>query len=215
MGRYMDAAGAYGNANRLLGESARRLAGLAEARMLAEEGSVGPEARAALKRLLELEPGNVQARFWLAFALEQDGKLAEASAEYGKLLAEAPPDVSWRPMLEDRLKSVQAVIGNARQPATPPAVSPGPNATDIANAERMSATERQAMIDGMVTGLAARLEKDGRDLAGWQRLIRAYSVLGRKDDAIAALDRARKSLADEPTALATLADLAKSLGLDT
>ncbi len=55
----------------------------------------------------------------------------------------------------------------------------------------------------------------GRDLAGWQRLIRALTVLGRKDEAVAALGRARKSLADEPTALAALSDLAKSLGLGT
>jgi cytochrome c-type biogenesis protein CcmH len=79
----------------------------------------------------------------------------------------------------------------------------------------MSPADRQAMIEDMVSGLAARLEKDGRDLAGWQRLIRALSVLGRKDDAVAALDRARKSLAGEPASLTALADLARSLGLGT
>jgi len=79
----------------------------------------------------------------------------------------------------------------------------------------MDPAERQKMVDGMVTGLAERLEKDGRDLAGWERLIRALTVLGRNEEAVAALGRARQSLADEPKALATLADLAKSLGLGT
>ena len=69
------------------------------------------------------------------------------------------------------------------------------------------------MIDGMVSGLAARLEQDGRDLAGWQRLIRALNTLGRRDDAIAALGRARKSFDGQPQQLAELAELARSLGL--
>ena len=217
--RYAEAADAYAHATRLLGESARRLGGLAEARMLAEGGRIGPEARAALKRLLELEPGHIQARFWLAFAREQDGDLAAAATEYEKLLAEAPKDVSWRPMLEERLQVVRGETGaggsTATAPADPRSAVPGPSASDIAAAERMSPSDRQAMIDGMVGGLAARLEKDGRDLPGWERLIRAYTVLGRKDEAVAALGRARKSLADEPQALAALADLARSLGLGT
>lgn len=217
--RYAEAADAYAHATRLLGESARRLGGLAEARMLAEGGRIGPEARAALKRLLELEPGHIQARFWLAFAREQDGDLAAAATEYEKLLAEAPKDVSWRPMLEERLQVVRGETGGgasaATEPTNPSPAVPGPSASDIAAAERMSPGDRQAMIDGMVGGLAARLEKDGRDLPGWERLIRAYTVLGRKDDAVAALGRARKSLADEPQALAALADLARSLGLGT
>ncbi len=226
LARYGDAAHAYRRASALLGDSAKRLAGLAEASMLAENGRVTDEARGALKKLLQLEPGHVQARFWLAFAMEQDGRLAEAVADYDKLLAEAPPDATWRPMVAERAAAVRGALGSGqgapsadrgREPARPDASAsgPGPSAADMAAAERMSPADRQAMIDEMVSGLALRLEKDGRDLAGWQRLIRALTVLGRKDEAIAALGRARKSLAEEPQALAALADLAKSLGLGT
>jgi cytochrome c-type biogenesis protein CcmH len=226
LARYGDAAHAYGRANALLGDSAKRLAGLAEALMLAENGRVTDAARTALTKLLQLEPGHVQARFWLAFGLEQDGRLAEALADYEKLLSDAPSDATWRPMVTERVAAVRGALNggqpaetndggrDARAPDTA-ASGPGPGAADVAAAERMSPAERQAMIDGMVTGLAARLEKDGRDLAGWQRLIRALTVLGRKDEALAALERARKSLAEEPQALAALADLAKSLGLGT
>jgi len=227
LARYGDAVHAYRRANVLLGDSAKRLAGLAEASMLAESGRVTDEAREALKKLLQVDPDHVQARFWLAFGLEQDGRLMEAMADYRKLLADAPADATWRPMVVERVAAVQIALGDQAQPpiarqgpggASSPDASPagpGPSAADVAAAERMNPAERQAMIDGMVTGLAARLEKDGRDLAGWQRLIRALTVLGRKDEAIAALDRARKSLAEEPQALAALADLAKSLGLGT
>jgi cytochrome c-type biogenesis protein CcmH len=69
------------------------------------------------------------------------------------------------------------------------------------------------MIEQMVAGLDQRLSEDGRDLAGWQRLIRAYTVLGRRDDALAALARARAALAQETQSLEALGELAKSLGL--
>ena len=218
LARYAEAAHAYDRANRLLGESVQRLAGLAEALMLSDEGRVGSEARAALTKLLVLDPGHTQARFWLAFAREQDGDLDAAAADYEKLLAGAPSDASWRPVVQERLRAVRPASAASEGRGARPDLAkspPGPSAADIAAAERLNPGERQAMIDGMVNGLAARLEKDGRDLAGWQRLIRALTVLGRTDEARAALGRARKSLADEPQALAALADLAKSLGLGT
>ena len=43
------------------------------------------------------------------------------------------------------------------------------------------------MIEGMVEGLAARLAKEPGDSAGWQRLARAYDVLGRPNDATRAM----------------------------
>ncbi|MCB2133166.1 MAG: c-type cytochrome biogenesis protein CcmI, partial [Rhodobacteraceae bacterium] len=51
-------------------------------------------------------------------------------------------------------------------------------AADIAAAQEMSADDRQAMIRGMVDGLAQRLAEDPDDLEGWHRLIRARVVLG-------------------------------------
>ena len=70
-----------------------------------------------------------------------------------------------------------------------------------------------AMIAGMVDGLAQRLKRDGKDLAGWLRLVNAYAVLGRKNDARAALAQARQQLAGDDKAMAELAALAKRLGL--
>lgn len=43
------------------------------------------------------------------------------------------------------------------------------------------------MIEGMVEGLAARLAEEPGDAAGWQRLARAYDVLGRPEDATRAM----------------------------
>lgn len=222
LARYAEAANAFERAGRLLGDSPARLSGFAEAVMMANEGRVTDAARVALEKLLRLEPDNIQAKFWLAFAKEQQGRLAEAAAEYEQLLAVAPPDAPWREALAERHESVRSALTQNVAPALPrspetsspaPSTAPGPSQADIAAAERMSASERQAMIDAMVAGLASRLEKDGRDLAGWQRLIRALNTLGRKDEAIAALDRARKSFEGQAEPLAELSELSRTLGL--
>ena len=54
----------------------------------------------------------------------------------------------------------------------------------------------------MVDGLAARLKADGSDAAGWVKLIRAYQVLGRRDDAVKALSDARANLKGNEVGLA-------------
>jgi cytochrome c-type biogenesis protein CcmH len=69
------------------------------------------------------------------------------------------------------------------------------------------------MIRGMVSGLAARLQKDGGGVDDWMKLVRAYSVLGERDKAITAASDAKKALATSPDALRAMDDLVKSLGL--
>jgi cytochrome c-type biogenesis protein CcmH len=65
----------------------------------------------------------------------------------------------------------------------------------------------------MVAALAARLKTDPNDAQGWQRLIRAYSVLGDKTKAQAALANARAAMKSNATALAALNAEAKNDGL--
>jgi cytochrome c-type biogenesis protein CcmH len=93
------------------------------------------------------------------------------------------------------------------------ATSPGPASGDIETFKAMTPEARQQFIDRMVDGLAARLKKDGKDLDGWMRLVRAYSVLGRRREASTALDDARRSFAGDEKSLAQLQELAQSLGL--
>jgi cytochrome c-type biogenesis protein CcmH len=69
------------------------------------------------------------------------------------------------------------------------------------------------MIAQMVDGLAQRLKSNGRDLRGWLRLLNAYAVLDRRDDARAALAEARRNFDGDPGALAELSKVASKLGL--
>ena len=69
------------------------------------------------------------------------------------------------------------------------------------------------MVDQMVEQLAARLKENGDDLPGWLRLVRAYTVLGRSDDAKEALARAKEQFAGNVQAIEELDTLAADLGL--
>jgi cytochrome c-type biogenesis protein CcmH len=206
-GRFGDAATAYANAVRLQGESIERLAGLAEASILASDGIVTEPARTALEKILKLEPGRVEARFWLALAKEQAGRFAAALADYRALLKEAPPEAPYRAPLDKRVKEV------TRRMAAVGAETAGPTAADVEAAAKLSPEERGKMIAGMVDGLARRLKDNGKDLPGWRRLVNAYAVLGRKDDARAALAEARRNFNDDAGALSELSQLAARLGL--
>jgi cytochrome c-type biogenesis protein CcmH len=208
LGRYRDAVDAYSRALQLKGESVKLLAGFAEANMLANDGVVSEAARGAYERILKLEPTRSEARFWLALAKEQDGKLAEALSDYRALLASAPAAAPWRAAVSERLDDVARRLGADGKPA-----SPGPSAADVAAAQALSPDERSRMITGMVEGLAQRLKENGNDLPGWQRLLNAYVVLDRKSDARAALAEARRHFAGDERALNELSALAASLGL--
>jgi cytochrome c-type biogenesis protein CcmH len=79
----------------------------------------------------------------------------------------------------------------------------------------MSEKDRGEMIRGMVTRLADRLKENGNDVEGWQRLLRAYMVLGERDKANAAAADAKRALANDPDKLRRLGDMIKSLGLES
>jgi cytochrome c-type biogenesis protein CcmH len=210
LGRFADAATAYANAARLQGESVKLLAGFAESSIYAHDGLVTDEARAAYEKILKLEPGRVEPRFWLAVAKEQDGRLAEALAHYKALLDEAPPGAAYRASLDARIKAVSQRMGApARKEPS------GPSAGNVEAASKLSPEQRAQMIAGMVDGLAQRLKSDGKDLPGWLRLLNAYAVLGRHEEARAALAEARRNFEGDQRALSDLSRLAATLGLDS
>ena len=231
LGRYGDAANAFQQALRLVGESQDRLAGLAEAQILASDGVVTEAARAAYARIQQLAPERMEPRFWLAVAAEQDGKFEEAATAYAKLLGEGDEKAEWRPTVVERWRAARTKLGLPTDPlppgkGVPPAAgkvasvasagkAPGLAKDDVDAAQSMTPEARRQMIEGMVAGLDKRLSEDGRDLEGWQRLIRAYVVLGRREDAQAALKRAQAALAQEAASLEVLGALALTLGLSS
>ena len=100
LGRYGEAATAYRNAIRLDGANGARESGLGEAIAGAAGGMVTADAQAAFSRALELEPGQSKASFYLASALAQEGKIAEAVVAWQAMLTALPADSPWRGAVE-------------------------------------------------------------------------------------------------------------------
>ncbi|MBU1212947.1 MAG: c-type cytochrome biogenesis protein CcmI [Alphaproteobacteria bacterium] len=239
--RFGDASNAFARAIRLLGETPKRLRGFAESTVLANNGIVVEPARLAYQQLLTKEPGDHEARFWLAMADEQEGKLDAAEKGYRSVLTDAPEDAPWKSVVEARIATIAAqrstteATGNSQSgskqaaggqstanadagtkpspPETSGAKPPGPTSADIAAARELSKDDQQAFINAMVERLAGKLDKNPDDFEGWLRLVRAYSVLGRKDDAGRALVSARKNAEGNSERNARLDALAAELGL--
>jgi cytochrome c-type biogenesis protein CcmH len=209
LGRFDDAVKARANALRLNGETAERQADYGEALVAAANGVVTKDARAAFDRAQALDRRNVKARYYLGLAAEQDGDHERAAALWRGLLADAPENSAWAGLVRQSLARVDPKAAAAAS-ASPQA---GPDAEDMAAAAKLSPEERATMIRGMVARLAARLRQDGSDADGWQRLIRAYMVLGERDKATAALADARRAVSGEPDKLRQINELSRSFGL--
>jgi cytochrome c-type biogenesis protein CcmH len=218
-GRYSDAADAYSRAVDLLGPSPKLLSGQGQALVLANNGLVTTEARALLEEALRGDGTLLEPRILIAIAKEQDGQFKDAIEDWRALLANAREDEPWRAMAEKRLQAAEAHLAGAPLGSEPPGQAEGPesakgpSSADIAAAQNMDPAERQAMIERMVQGLAARLDQGGGSVADWLTLMRAYTVLDRKDDAVKALDRARTEFSSDSQALEQLNRLADELGL--
>src|SRR5581483_12181350 len=100
----------------------------------AANGIVTTEAKAAFERALALDPNDLKSRFYVGLAAEQDGNRDKAGETWRSMLANAPADAAWVPMVREAL----ARIGDK----TPVAAAPGPSAGDVAAAAQMSEGER-------------------------------------------------------------------------
>jgi cytochrome c-type biogenesis protein CcmH len=199
--RYSDAVTAWGNALRILGESAERQAYLGEALTAEADGTVTAEAKAAFVRAITLDDTIISARYYLGLAAEQDGDREQAAKIWRQLIAEAPAGAFW-------VSDVRNALARVESDSTAP---PGPGAAEMAAAARQPPDQQAAMIRGMVDRLAARLREDGADVDGWVRLVRSYKVLGESENARSAATQAQQTLAGNPAKLQQLNEALKGL----
>lgn len=193
-GRVPDAVKAYEAAMRLLGETAVRLTGYGDALVAAEGGMISAQARVAFEKAVALDPAAPKPRFYLAQAAEQDGDAEQARSRYAEIVALAPPEAPWVPLVRERLARLAG--GTAAEAV---AALPTP--------------DREAAIRGMVEGLSARLEANGGSVDEWSRLVRSYAVLGEHEKARMALEKARRLLGDTVAQAEPLASLAREFNL--
>ena len=202
LGRFDDAVRAFRNSITYNGDSAERRADLGEAIAAAAGGVITTEAKTEFERALALKADDVKSSYFLGLAAEQDGRQADAAAIWRAMLAKAPADAPWRPLVQAALTRVGAPPAPALSDAT------------VAAADGLAENDREAMIRGMVDRLATRLKQNGDDVEGWLRLVRAYMVMGDREKARSAQSDARQAVANDADRLRELNEGLKKLGLD-
>ncbi len=218
MDRDGDAVTAFRKAAELAPEDMTVATELAESLVLANERKVVAESRELFKSVLSSDARNPRARYYLALADAHDGNLKAALQGWIDLVAVSHGDAPWlgtvRQSIQNAAKELNVdpmtveptltakLLGPGKrpesQPTPPPSTTgapataaPGPSREDMEAAQQMSAEDRNAMIRSMVKRLAERMKDTPDDLAGWQRLARAYRVLGETEKAEEAEARIR------------------------
>ena len=185
---------------------------LGEALVMAGDGVVGQEARAAFEQALELDADDVRARFYSGLAMLQRGERQAALAAWTRLIEDTPADALWLPDLRQRTAALAEDLGldpDRTLPASRPSrtaeadganVPRGPTVEQMRAAEGMSAEEREEMIRDMVEGLAARLERQPDDVEGWRMLGRSFAALGEPAKSAEAYAQVARRLPDDLSA---------------
>jgi len=180
--------------------------------IMAVQGYVSPEAEAALRKALERDAASGGALYYTGLMFAQTGRPDVAFRLWRRLLESSPANAPWVPPIRSQIEEIARLAGEKYR--LPPQTDlKGPNAADVANAAQMSAAERQKMIRSMVSQLSERLNSDGGSAAEWARLIGAYGVLGARDKAASAWEKAQRVFAGKDSELATIRSAAKSAGV--
>ncbi|RKE85490.1 c-type cytochrome biogenesis protein CcmI [Rhizobium sp. AG855] len=218
VGRLDDAELAYRNAIRILGADPERLNGLGETLVTRNDGIVTDDAAEAFEAARKMQPNNPRADYYLALALEQGGRRAEALKAFQEIAAASPANAPWMDLINRHIatNSAGVPLANAPAPAAPanPAAPGNPTAGDIAAAQNMSEGDRSQMIRGMVESLDQKLKDDPNNFEGWMRLVRSYAMLKDKARAEAALKDGLKAFPADGAEGQQLVAMARELGLD-
>ena len=128
--RFDDAVKALANANRLGDNSPDIAANYGEALVAAAEGIVTPAARDQFQSSFEDDPLNPKARYYLALALAQEGRLDEALRAWVDLAAVSPPDAAWQAAVLQQIGWAAAELG-----VDPAIIKPSPEAAGLAGSK--------------------------------------------------------------------------------
>ncbi len=185
----------------------------AELLMLAANGYVSPEAQAALRAALTLDPNLGAARYYWGMMLGQIGRPDQAFDLWARTLRAGPADAPWIPPIRAQIEEMAARAGalNFTLPDAP--TTSGPSQQDVQAAADMSDEDRQQMIQGMVAQLSARLASEGGSADEWAQLIGALGVLGDSDRAQSIFTEARGVFANDPAGLERIIGAGRSAGL--
>jgi cytochrome c-type biogenesis protein CcmH len=225
-GNYAEAVNAYQRATEISPGNAVLWSSLGEARVMASEHDpMPPAALDAFHKAVSLDPKDPRSRYFLAVEKDLKGDHKGALADWLALLKDTPAGAPWDNDLQRTIEQVgkiekidvagqiAAATANrptAASPAAGMAAIPGPTQDQLAAASSMPPSQQQAMAEGMVASLAAKMKANPSNVDGWIMLMRSYRQLGRDADAKAAL---ASGLAANPSHADELRSAAATLGL--
>lgn len=198
-GRFVDAVKAFRQVLELLPPSADAETDLAEALMMASNGSAVGEPLALLTSAATRDPNHVRSRFYLAGEATRTGDYENAISQWQALLALGTGNEPWVEVVRSGITAAEAGLRGEPLPDAPNNLSPD--------------TDQAQMIRGMVEGLSDRLAENGGTIAEWTQLVRARLVLGERDAAQAAFDAAILAYPDAGVR-AELDAMAREAGLE-
>ncbi|MEM9329976.1 MAG: c-type cytochrome biogenesis protein CcmI [Pseudomonadota bacterium] len=187
-GQFTKAANAYRNMLRIEGNSIETEFKLARVLVLGNENRVPDEALEIFQSHVEQDPDNLLASYFVALAKFQRGEADQARAIWQSILQKAAGDEPWLPLVQVRLNELSA----------------GTSAL-----KGISQTQRE-QIEGMVAGLAARLDEDPDDQEGWEQLVRSYMVLEKQEEAKLAYEKAKNRFSEDEQFVARLKNMVEN-----
>ena len=213
--RFSDAAQAYGKALELAPDDPRVLGVYAETLVRAASGRVTPRAEMSFRRILELEPGDPRARYYVGLSAAQNERFDAALTRWQELYRDSPADAPWLSAVRQGLVDMASVLG-----LDPANVVPDPRPVEVARAEQLPRPARTDPPGGPsaepvadIDGLRARLEASPKDYQGWLSLARAEAARGATDAARAAITRVRELFPGAPFVQQQIARVEGELGL--
>ncbi len=217
-GNAAEAAAAYRRAARLEPGNAENWSSLGEALQVPSPTLV-PEAQAAFRKAIEIDPRDPRARYFLGIQKDLAGDHEGAVESWLALLRDTPPGAPWAADLRRTIEQTAAkhrIDLAGRMPpegAAATAGIPGPTAEQLATASSLPPAQQAAMIEQMVARLEERLKSNPKDEDGWTRLIRSRMVRGDSKSAQAALRSGLEAFAGDSAATGRLKSAAAESGV--
>lgn len=226
-GQFAEAARALSRSTQIDTKNAGGWAELGAALYQGGDGSMAPDARAAFDKAIALDPREPLARYYRGIDKDLAGKSQDAINDWLDMLEGAPADAPWRDDYRQVIENVAAknkIDVAARLKKLPGGAPgrgetlatqgiPGPSQAEMQQATQLPKGQQDAMIQGMVDGLAAKLKANPKNLDGWIMMMRSRTTLGETAKANQALKDARAAFAGDAAALAQINEAAGALGI--
>ena len=186
---------------------------LADLLVSAAGGIVTEETERLASFMLNEDPRDPAALYYLGLANIQIGRPDEAFKFWRALLESSPLDTPGMDTVRARIGELAWAAGVDYTPPEGPAPIRGPSLEQMQSAEGMDPEARAQMVEGMVAQLNQRLATQGGTAEEWAQLIGALGVLGRTDQARAIWQEAQSRFADRPEELDRIRGAAQGAGI--